>query len=289
MSEGHEVIVIGRTPPTPGFFSAPVGFVSGELGKNVDYQPVFEGAQNFVHAALDHIPGHYNRGEGRDKKGFALKNLAGTAALFKQAKKSGIARTLFLSDMTVYGSPLTGSHFYETDDTQPEGMYARVKAETEKILMAMTIPDYGGVSLRLSSVYGPTGPGRRHKWDGMFRGYLAGLPIEPKATCEIHGEDVARAVSSILDAEHIRVAGGTFNAMDIVVDRADILAELKKVTGCSHQIPARFDGEVSTMNCDKLKRLKWRTGGVVKLQMTLQRLLTESKHSADPKLIRRKV
>lgn len=264
-----------------------MGFVSAELGKNVDYQPVFEGAQNFVHAALDHIPGHYMRGEGRDKKGFALKNLAGTAALFKQAKKSGIARTLFLSDMMVYGRALAGDHFYETDHIDPKGMYARVKAETEKIILSMTTPKFGGVTLRLSSVYGPAGQGRRHKWDGMFRGYLAGRPIEPKATCEIHGEDVARAVSAILGAEHVRVAGGVFNAMDIVVDRADILAELQKTTHSPHAIPARFAEEISTMNCDKLKRLGWRTGGVVKLQMTLQSLLKGWNRTPDLNRVRK--
>ncbi len=243
------------------------------LGQNFDFRPVFEGATNFVHGALDHIPGHYERGYGRDKKGFAFKNLAGTAALIKQAKKSGVARTVFLSDMVVYGNALQGSHFYETDAPNPKGLYALIKRETEKIVETMTTPDFGVGTLRLSNVYGPAGTGGRQKWDGMFKGYLMGRPIEPKATCEIHGEDVGRAVMEIIKADHLRVAGGVFNAMDLVVDRADILAPLKKATGCPHPLPARFDGEVSTMNCDKLKRMDWRTGGVVKLGMTLERLI----------------
>jgi len=233
------------------------------LGQNFDFRPVFEGATNFVHAALDHIPGHYTRGEGRDKKGFAFKNLAGTAALFKQAKKSGVKRTVFLSDMVVYGNALNGSHFYEDDQPDPNGLYARVKWETEKILTAMNTGHFGTTSLRLSSVYGPAGPGRPHKWESLFKGYLMGRPIGPKASCEIHGEDVGRAVTNILNAEHIRVAGGTFNA----------LARLQKATDCPHPLPARLDGEVSTMNCDKLKRMDWRTGGIVKLNMTLERLI----------------
>ncbi len=243
------------------------------LGQNFDFRPVFEGASHYVHAALDHIPGHFERGYGRDKKGFAFKNLAGTAALFKQAKKSGVSRAVFLSDMVVYGNALAGSHYYEDDATDPKGLYARVKRETEKILEAMNTSQFGTTSLRLASVYGPTGQGKRHKWDGMFKGYLMGRPIEPKASCEIHGEDVGRAVSKILAAEHVRVAGGIFNAMDLVVDRADILAPLQKLTGCTHPLPARFDGEMSTMNCDKLKRMEWRTGGMVKLGMTLDRMI----------------
>jgi len=243
------------------------------LGQNNDFRPVFEGATNFVHAALDHIPGQYVRGYGVDKKEFAFKNLAGTAALFKQAKKSGVRRAVFLSDMVVYGKPLGGYHFYEDDTAAPNGLYARIKRETEKILDAMNSPNFGTTSLRLSSVYGPAGQGGHHKWTGLFKSYLNGHPIEPKAGCEIHGEDVGRAVTEILNAEHIRVAGGIFNAMDVIVDRVDILTSLQIATGCPHPLPARFAGEVSTMNCDKLKRMEWRTGGLVKLNMTLERLV----------------
>ncbi len=243
------------------------------LAENFDFRPVFSGATNFVHAALDHIPGHYERGYGRDKKGFAFKNLAGTAALFKQAKKSGVSRAVFLSDMVVYGNALNGSHFYETDDADPKGLYALIKRETETILEAMTTPEFGVGTLRLSNVYGLSGQGQRQKWDGMFKGYLMGRPIEPKASCEIHGEDVGRAVLELIKAEHVRIAGGIFNAMDLVVDRADILAPLQKATGCQHPLPERFEGDVSTMNCDKLKRMEWRTGGLVKLNITLERMI----------------
>lgn len=258
-------------------------FVQAELGQNFDYRPVFEGAQNFIHAALDHIPGHYVKGAGRDRKGFALKNLAGTAALLKQAKKSGISRAVFLSDMAVYGRPHDGAHFYETDDLDPKGMYALVKRETEVLLAAMSTANFGGVSLRLAPVYGPAGTGRRHKWQGMFKGYLMGKLIEPRATCEIHGEDAARAVKNLVETDHVRVAGGVFNAMDLVVDRADILAPLQKLTGCSHPLPTPFEGELSTMNCDKLKRLEWRTGGIVKLQMTLERMMQGINVQAMPR------
>lgn len=265
--------MIGRTAPDPSYFSSTVRFVQAELGQNFDYGPVFDGVNNYIHAALDHIPGHYVGGEGKDLKGFALKNLAGTAALFKQAKKYGVGRAVFLSDMAVYGQADTGAHFYESDPVAPKGVYARIKAETETILGSMNTPNFGTVSLRLSSVYGPAKSRQPRKWDNLFKGYLLGKPIEPKASCEIHGEDVVRAVKALISAEHIRVAGGVFNAMDMVVDRADILASLQKATGCRHPLPARFDGEISTMNCDKLKRMDWRTGGLVKLNMTLERMI----------------
>ncbi len=266
--------MLGRAPPVPGYFSSGVQFVQSELGLNFDYLPVFDGADNFIHAALDHKQWLYAGGEGNDPKSFAFKNLGGTAAMLKQAKKAGLARAVFLSDQLVYGAQDGGDHFYETDDPKPGNIYAKVKHETEKLLSAMNTSKFGTVSLRLSHVYGPAGPGRRNKWDGLFKGYLTGRPIAPKAGCEIHGEDVARAVRQIVNAEHIRVAGGIFNAMDAVIDRRDILEPLRKATSCPHDLPERSDRDVvSTMNCDKLKRLEWRTGGLVKLSTTLDHML----------------
>jgi len=137
----------------------------------------------------------------------------------------------------------------------------------------MITSDFGAASLRLAHVYGPAGQGRMNNWDALFRAYLKGSPIKPSARCFIHGEDVGRAVLKLISADHIRVAGGIFNAMDFVVDRADILAPLQKISVSPHPLPERFQGDVSTMNCDKLKRMEWRTGGMVKLGMTLERMV----------------
>lgn len=274
LARDYDVTVIGRTPPQAGFFSDLVNFQKSELGLNINYQPIFEGADCFVHCALDHVARRYVGGEGRDAKSFAFKNLGGTAALFKQAKKAGVKKSVFLSDQVVYGEGEAGSHFYETDPVAPGNIYAKIKHETENLLLAMQGPNFATTSLRLSNVYGLAGFGRSHKWDGMFRGYLMGKNIEPRASCEIHGEDVGRAVGLILAADHLRVSGGIFNAMDMVVDRQDILAPLQKASGCLHPLPERADRDlISTMNCDKLKRMEWRTGGLVKLTVSLERLI----------------
>jgi len=274
LSSGYDVTVIGRHAPAPGYFSSAVRFHQAELGLNIDYQPIFEGAECFIHAALDHLPGLYVGGEDKDPKGFALKNLAGSAALFKQAKKAGLKKAVFLSDQTVYGRGEPGAQFYETDEAAPENFYGRVKHETEKIVQAMKTSNFATASLRLSNVYGPASAPNKQKWDRLFRAYLMGKAIAPGASCEVHGEDVARAVKLILDAEHIRVSGGIFNAMDMVIDRLDILEPLQRTTGCPHDLPERADrDQISTMNCDKLKRLEWRTGGIVKLGMTLERMI----------------
>ncbi len=274
LASGFDVSIIGRHRPAANMFSSDVQFYQAVLGQNVNYQPIFEGADCYIHAALDHQPGLYVGGEGNDPKGFALKNLAGTAALFKQAKKAGIQKAVFLSDQAVYGRGEPGAQFYETDVAAPTNLYALLKLETETILQAMKTSAFATTSLRLSSVYGPAMNSHQQKWDSLFQAYLSGKPIDPGASCEVHGEDVARAVLLIIEAESIRVSGGVFNAMDMIVDRQDILTPLQKATGCQNELPKRANADhIGTMNCDKLKRLEWRTGGIVKLGMTLDRII----------------
>ncbi|NNE57195.1 MAG: NAD(P)-dependent oxidoreductase [Hellea sp.] len=272
LSAGHGITVIGRNQHAKDFFSAPVRFVEGGLGDNVDYRDIFEIADNYVHASLDHIAGRLAGGEGDDPKGFALKNLAGAAALFKQAKKSKVGRAIFLSDMAVYGRPFDGDHFYETETPEPQNLYARIKSETEAVLQAMNSPEFATASLRLAPVYGPAGKGKTHPWSKLFKAYMSGQAIRPFASCQVHGEDVGRAVEIMLSTQPIRMAGGIFNVMDMVVDRRDVLALLQKAIGCDHKLPNKFDRDVSTMNCDKMKGLDWRTGGSVKLSMSLERM-----------------
>jgi len=274
LAEGYDITVIGRQAHGPGFFSNGVRFIQAELAQNFDYQPVFEGVDVFVHAAIDHIPGRFIGGQGDDPKGFALKNLAGSAALFKQAKKAGIARLVFLSSQEVYGQQEEGMDLYESDTPNPKHLYGKVKYEAEKILGQMNTPNFMTFSLRLANVYGLASPGRAHKWQALFKAYLTGQTIQPHAASEIHAEDAARAVAALLKADALRVSGGIFNVSDLVVDRRDILGPLKTASGCIYDLPAAADRTaMNVMNCDKMKRLEWRTGGMVKLSMSLERMI----------------
>ena len=270
-----DIIVLGRTPPEPGFFSRPVRFARSDLGKNINYEKAFKGADFFVHAALDHLPGLYRGGEGSDPKSFAFNNLGGTAALFKQAKSFGVKRAVFLSSRAVYGAQEPGVELYEVDEPNPDTLYGKVKHEAEKILTAMSTPNFMGTSLRVTGVYGPAGKGRRHKWEDLFQDYVDGNPITPRIATEIHGEDVARAVSLVLEGPQDHVMGRVINVSDMAVDRRDILAPLKSRTGSDHPLPEAGDSAVlNPMNTDRLKRLKWRAGGPAKLSLTLDKLIT---------------
>ena len=276
LNEGMDVTVLGRTEPEAGYFSRPVGFAKSELGMNINYLDVFDGADVFIHAAFDHIPGLYRGGEGDDPKGFAFKNLGGSAALFKQAKSSGVKRAIFLSSRAVYGRQEPGVDLYETDPPRPDTLYGKVKYEVEQILTKMSTPDFMGTSLRITGVYGPAGPGHLHKWEPLFETYLAGLPVTSRIATEVHGEDVARAVAQVLKGPADHVMGRVINVSDMAIDHRDILGPLQSRSGSDHALPVGGDrSQLNAMNCDRLKRLEWRAGGPAKLSLTLDKMISQ--------------
>ena len=101
----------------------------------------------------------------------------------------------------------------------------------------MAVDGFCGASLRITGVYGPAGLGLEHKWEGLFRDYLAGRPIEPRAGTEVHGDDVAAAVRLILEAPAARVCGEVFNVSDMLVDRRAILSIVQDAAGSPHPLP----------------------------------------------------
>jgi len=275
LSEGMDVVVLGRTPPPRGFFNGRTEFFQSELGQNINHQSVFDGADYFIHAAFDHVPGKYRGGEGSDPKSFAFKNLGGSAALLKQAKSAGVKRAVFLSSRAVYGKQEPGVDLYEVDEPRPDTLYGKVKYEIEKILTQMSTPDFMGTSLRITGVYGPAGPGKSHKWIPLFKAYLAGQNIPPRVATEVHGEDVARAITQVLYGNADHVMGRVINVSDMAIDRRDILAPLKSRTGSEYNLPEPGDrSQLNPMNCDRLKRLQWRAGGPAKLSLSLDKMIT---------------
>ena len=275
LNEGMDVVVLGRTPPVRGYFSGRTEFFQSELGMNINYQDVFDGADYFIHAAFDHVPGRYRGGEGNDPKSFAFKNLGGSAALLKQAKSAGVKRAVFLSSRAVYGNQEPGVDLYETDPARPDTLYGKVKFEVENILTKMSSPDFMGTSLRITGVYGPAGPGKSHKWEPLFKAFLSGQPVPPRIATEVHGEDVARAVTQVLKAGPDHVLGRILNVSDMAIDRRDILGPIKAKTQSPHELPEAGDRSLlNPMNCDRLKRLEWRAGGFAKLSLSLDKMIS---------------
>jgi UDP-glucose 4-epimerase len=241
---GHEVTLLGRS-----------GDIRWSLGEAVN----LPAADALVHAALDHVPGAFRGGEGDDPARFRALNLDGTLRLFDAA---GDARIVFLSSRAVYGDHRRGQFLKEADAAAPDSLYGEVKLAAEQALGPR------GASLRATGVYG----GRPDKWAPLFAAYLAGEPVAPRAATEIHGDDLAAAVLHLLAAP----ATGAYNASDLLLDRADLLARVRTLTGCPHPPPPRAEGPPpGVMATCRLRLLGWRPGGLSKLDAYLREAFPE--------------
>jgi len=268
LAAGHQVTVMGRHPPSKGFFSGPVSFLPLSLEPAGASPELFQGADFFVHGAFDHLPGKYRGGEGTDPQAFRRRNLDGSIALFQAAKAAGVRRVAFLSSRAVYGTQPAGILLGEEDEARPDTLYGQVKLEAERALAGLGAPSFHGVSLRITGVYGPAGKGRRHKWADLFENYMAGQAIDSRIATEVHGQDVGRAVRLVLEMRD--PPPFVLNVSDILVDRHDLLAMVQKETGSVHPLPPRADKQaVNAMRTERLRSLGWQPGGLARLEETV--------------------
>jgi len=259
LTAGHAVTVLGRKPPDRGAFSAAVDFRRWSLG---DVVPDLRGQDGLVHAAFDHLPGRYRGGEGDDPAGFRQRNLDGTRALFEATP----GRVVFLSSRAVYGDWPPGTALDEAMEPRPDTLYGGVKLAAEQ---ALTVRG-NGVSLRATGVYGPAGPGQRHKWADLFDDFLAGRPLPSRVATEVHGADLAQAVLLALARSEV---SGPLNVSDLVLDRHDLLAEVAARTGCPHAPPARSYAAVNVMTTARLRAMGWKPSGMVGLRAALPAMI----------------
>lgn len=271
LAAGHEVTIMGRHPPQPGYFSRPVRFEPLSLHPQGISPTIFQGADFFVHGAFDHVPGKYRGGEGRDPESFRRRNLDGTMALFAAAKRAGVRSIVFLSSRAIYGPRPAGACLDEADEGRPDTLYGEIKLAAEKALQDLCGQGCAGVSLRLTGVYGPAGPGKPHKWAGLFSDYLAGKKIDARVATEVHGRDAAAAVRLVLDRPEQKAV---LNVSDIVVDRREILAIVKRESNSPHPLPPAGDpSQLNVMRTDRLRALGWAPGGRELFEETVARLV----------------
>lgn len=233
---GHRVTTLGRHP-------------GDHPWSLTDPAPSLPHADALVHAAFSHLPGRFRGGEGNDPAGFRRLNLDGTLRLFDAARD---ARIVLLSSRAVYGDHRRGETLREDDAPNPDSLYGEIKLAAERALGPR------GASLRATGVYG----GRPNKWNELFASYLSGEPVAPRIATEIHGDDLAAAVVLLLGGRET----GPFNASDILLDRHDLLARVKALTGAAHALPPRGGGlRPGVMATTRLRALGWRPGGFARL------------------------
>lgn len=269
---GHDVTVAVRSRPKPGFFTRPAAWRELSLEPDAIPDDLLDGIDAVVHAAFDHVPGKYRGGEGDDPEAFRRRNVDGSLALFERARAAGVPRAVFLSSRAVYGEQAPGALLFETMQVRPDTFYGQTKRAVESGLEAMAGPSFLPVVLRATGVYGPAGPGRAHKWQQLFEDYGAGREIGPRIGTEVHGDDLAKAVRLAIEApaaailEAARGGPAVFNVSDILLDRRDLLAELRERTGSQNPLPPPADAAgYNVMDTSRLRDLGWMPRGVLDL------------------------
>ena len=225
--------------------------------------PALAGHDALIHCAFAHAPGRYRGGEGDDPEGFLRLNRDGTARLFDAAIRDGVGRILFLSSRAVHDGYPPGTDLPDDLPAHPVNLYGRVKADAEAHLAGLSVK---GTAIRATGVYG-----HPEKWRAVFDDYRAGRPVPPRVATEVHGDDLAAAVLLLLEHPD---PPDLANCSDLVLDRHDLLAEVRSLTGCPHPLPARADpAPLRLQRCDRLRALGWRPGGMAKLRAALPGLL----------------
>ncbi|SNX67536.1 nucleoside-diphosphate-sugar epimerase [Cereibacter ovatus] len=252
LAAGHDLVLLSRRPlPLPGEHR--------RFDLLADPPPLGD-VDAVIHAAFQHVPGRYRGGEGADPADFLRANRDGTLRLFEAAAGR---RILFLSSRAVFDGYPPGTQLAEDLPPRPTSLYAEAK-----LLAEAAVADHGGASLRATGVYGP---GPDHKWLSLFADFCAGRTVAPHAASEVHGADLAAAAMLLLNG-----GAGVFHVSDLLLDRHDLLAQVARLTGCRHPLPARATAPVSLLDCRRLRDLGWRPGGWDRLCADLPAMLGQT-------------
>jgi nucleoside-diphosphate-sugar epimerase len=217
VARGHEVRGLDT-----GFYAAPLLYEDSSLQPPVVWRDVRELAvEDF--AGFDtviHLAGLSNDPLGELSPDLTRTiNLGGTVRAAVAARDAGVGRFIDFSSCSVYGA---GGAVARTEDfpTEPLTEYARCKVYAETAVSQLSSESYAVVSMRNSTVFGPS---PRMRFDivlnnlaglawtrGEIRLISDGTPWRPM----IHVEDLARAAALLAEAPAELVNRQVFNVGD---------------------------------------------------------------------------
>lgn len=239
-------------------------------------------ANCLVHTAFDHVPGRYRGGEGDNPAAFIRNNLLGTLKLWYEAREYGVRRTVFISSRAVFGNVAPKEIEIPIHDEQrhfPDTLYGYVKASIEASMPEFA--DIGLCSLRPTGVYGVVDPIENSKWYNMTHKLddsRESREESKQAKTEVHGVDVANAVSLMLTAPSDQVVGRAFNCSDVSIS----IHQLRYLIGqlragkTAETIPTNLPVAIQPhhqMSSDALIELGWKKGGLSRLIETIEQLI----------------
>ena len=228
------------------------------------------------------MPGRYRGGEGDNPTKFIRTNLLGTLKLWQQARNLGIKRTVFISSRAVFGNKAPSNIEIPIRDEQtpfPDTLYGFVKASIEAAMVDYA--DIGLCSIRPTGVYGVIDPIGKSKWYELCVESLdSANPVDERdqAKTEVHGGDVARAITLILNARDHKVVGRAFNCSDVAISTNQLkyfvrqLREGRDNSTIVADMPFAAD-PYHEMSSEGLIGLGWQRSGISKVLETLEFIL----------------
>lgn len=149
IARGVEVVALARSARSAEVVGAlGAAPVEGDL-LDADLSKGMAGCQTLIHAAAD-----TNHGRGTAEQ--TRTNLEGTRNVFDAARRTGIARAVYISSESVLldGSPLVNANEDHPFPRRPAGAYTRTKGEAERLALSLVAPEFAVVAVRPRMVWG---------------------------------------------------------------------------------------------------------------------------------------
>ena len=144
-------------------------------------------------------------------------NLDASLRLVEHAEQAGVERMVFASTCSNYGKMADPETFVEeTGELKPLSLYAQMKVEIEKEMLARSSADTCFTCLRFATVYGVS---PRMRFDLTVNQFAMEMVTKRKLVVfgeqfwrpYVHVRDVGRAICSVLTAAEEKVRGEVFN------------------------------------------------------------------------------
>jgi len=276
LNEGHDCRCWFRPEGDRGGFAeetrGQLEWVPGDLGEPQSIEPLVDGADAVVHAALARPGAGFRAAEG-DLVDFVDKNITSTIRLILAARRADAHRFVFISSCAVHEVILDDRPLDEAHPLWPKTHYGAYKAAVEKFVHSFGFGEgYEICSLRPTGIYGMARPAEDSKWYDLVHTVAAGRPVDSdRGGKEVHAADVARAVSLLLTADG--VAGQAYNCYDMYISDEMVARIAKQMTGSDSSISSRNRGPQHQIETGKLRSLGMTFGGEALLRDTVRQML----------------
>jgi len=272
----------GRIPA--GLDTTAVEWIAGDLSAEDRNDALLHQADVVIHAAFEKWKGSWFSPDlsAADNQRYLQSNLLHSLRLIDDARRSGVARFIFVSSAAVYGRILADRPLDETHPLWPSSPYGACKASIEAFIAGIAaIYDWPICAVRPPSIYGLAERPRESKFHEVVDRALKGLPIDdPKGAKQVHASDVAKAIKLLIHAPVGAIKGEAFNCYDRFISDDQVADLVQQITGQTVAISHRASPAKNIIDTRKIQSLGLKFGGEPLLEQTVRELIESIERKA---------